>query len=158
MLACRMVRSGPAHAARTLAVWQVVLMTPAPNTQANGGRASSSGSSSWSVLPGVPLVGDALEALATRQLQERGRDDGGVLRHEQRRAVAGILGGAISVEAFLEQAEQYNEALRKASPAVRTSFGAANAPRTHDVGLAAQGEHVLEALGRCVCGMERFCR
>ena len=134
---------------------QAVLAHEMGHLKAEHGIWLSLGNLAGAVSSTVPLVGDALEALATRQLQEWQRaaeyscDRAALLVAQDSSVVASALlklvggggviggrqqqqgGGAISVEAFLEQAEQYNEALRKASPAVRTSFGAANAPRTH---------------------------
>ena len=93
---------------------------------------------------------ESLEAALTSQLQEWQRaaefscDRAALLVTQDSAVVVSALlklvgGGTspvgqeqgLSAEAFLEQAEQYSEALREARPVVRASFSLANAPRSH---------------------------
>ena len=132
---------------------QAVLAHELGHLKAEHGIWLSLGSIASTALSSMPVLGDALDAALTSQLQEWQRaaeyscDRAALLVTQDSAVVVSALlklvGGGVygtsadgqeqglSAEAFLEQAEQYSEALSKARPAVRASFSLANAPRTH---------------------------
>lgn len=126
---------------------------------------------------GIPLIGDALDAVIQNQLQEWQRaaefscdraallvaQDPKVVVSALLKLVGGSIGfdggttgtttGKLDVEAFLAQAEQYNAALKKARPVVRASMGLANAPRSHPLPVTRVAELDRWARGAEYSGM-----